>query len=385
MRLKSRLTDWQEHGFLTEDQADNIMTYEKDRVRGLFHTGLKYSGLLAILLGISLIVAANWDLFSASMRLVGHIVLNALVAFMIWRWRDNPDRRSYKEGAVYILSGLTLTLLALIGQSFQLQGDIGTLLVVWTALITGMVVLFGQHVRVANLWALGFVVTLYYAYGNIADYLAEPLKTFFCLTVVVLLPLALWCDGHIRKLRDINMPFADMLVRLGFTAAIISGFGASLIFYEGGTDFIVETGLSSSEFNIYLGLLAAVTVAAFAGAWVVFKRNHAMAVPALCALFAFIPFVIPVESTVMAAVHFIALAVLIGVAAYHDGDEKMLNLCILAVSIRLFAIFAEVFGTMLMTGWGLIIGGLMLFGLVKIMRSLQSYIVSRQREGQHHA
>lgn len=382
MRLKSRLADWQEHSLLSAAQAEDIRVFEKDRLRRLFHAGLKYAGLFAILLGASLIVAANWDLFSVHARLTGHVLLNALVAALIWRWRDNPAKAHFREGAVYLLSGLTLTLLALIGQSFQLQGDIGGLLLLWMILITGMVVMAGWHERIARLWLAGFTVTLFYGIANIYEGWPPQYATFFCLTLAALLPLAFWCDGHIRILRDLNPPFADMLVHGGLIGAIATGFAASFVFNEGAAKIVAFTGLETATFYLYLAGLAGVTLAGFVTAWLVFRRNAEIIVPALCAGFVFLPFIIPVAGTVPATAAFVALAILLGIAAYQGGHERLLNFCILAVSARFFILFIEVFGTMLMTGWGLIIAGVLLIGLIRLMRMAHGHITAR-REARH--
>lgn len=385
MRLKSRLAEWQENDLISARQTRDIIAFEKLRVRDLFQTGLKFTALFAILLGVSLIVAANWDLFSVHIRLGAHIVLNIIVAVLIWRWHDKPHRRRHKEGAVYALSGLTLTLLALIGQSFHLQGDIGGLLMLWIALITGMVIMAGDHERVTRMWLIGFGLALLSGIETVTDKMTEPFVTFFILSLAALLPLAMWCDGHIRHLRRINTPFADTLSYGGFVGAVITGFGASFLYYQGAYDIIRDTGLDVGDFYMYLSVLAGITAIGFFAARRFFAAEPDLMVIALCTVFLFMPFVFAFESSIAAAIHFIALALCLGFFAYHDGHDRMVSLCLLAISLRLFIIFTELFGTMLMTGWGMIFAGVLLFGIVHVTRKLQHHLINREKNVADHA
>jgi len=381
MRLKSRLADWQKNDLISAGQVRDIILFEKSRGKDLFQTRLKYVALFAILLGVSLVVAANWDWFPVSIRLGVHVLLNMGVAGSIWLWTDNPARRPYREGAVYVLSGLTLTLLALIGQSFHLQGDIGALLILWLGLITGMIIVAGDHERVVRFWLLGFTVTFFVGGAHILSLLDRPYDKYLIVTVAVLLPLALWWCRHIRGLRGMNEPFVIMLRQASFIAAGIAGFAASFIYYIGAIEFLGHTTKTLNEMYGFLAILAVIGATFFVGTWQLLRKNDDLFILVLCAISVFVPFLLPLESSIVAAIHFVVLSLLLGFAAMRGGYHKLMNLCLTLVSIRLFSVFLGLFGMMLMTGWGMIIAGLLLFVILRVMRGLQRYMVKGNTDG----
>lgn len=383
MRLKSRLWKWQENNLLSEKQVADITAFEKVRFQGILQSGLKYTGLLSILLGISLVVAANWDIFGVYTRLGAHILLNGFVAFLVWHWRDLPGKNHLREGAVYILCGLTLTLLALVGQSFQLQGEISGLLLLWMALITGMVVVIGQHARIAHLWMIGFIITLCYNLAFLFDHWPPAYAFFASLTIATFLPLIFRCAGHLRPLRKLNPFFADMMQQAAMIGGVAGAALASFAFYDGHQQLSSVLQIGTSLFYLYTGIVIAASFTAFLGVYRFMRSSREdLAVLGVCATFVFIPYVLPVQGAVFAATHFITLFLALAFAAHHTQHERLLGLCLFAVSARLFIVFLELFGTMLMTGWGLIICGIFLIGLVKIMRRVYNLAVTGER-GRH--
>ena len=127
MGLKTKLNNWVEGDMISQDQSHSILQYERSKLQNRLALSMKYSALFAILLGVALVIASNWDLLGMHTKLIGHIGINGLLAYLIWRWKDDTGKKIWHDVCVYGLFGLTLTLLALIGQSFQLQGSLGGL------------------------------------------------------------------------------------------------------------------------------------------------------------------------------------------------------------------------------------------------------------------
>src|SRR5262245_32990548 len=123
MSLSRKLQYWVDAKLISADQRDNILSYEKTRSGGRWKHGFGYVGVFSILLGCALMVASNWQQIPDTLKLGGHFTINAVLAWLVWQWRDNPERLPHREGALFFLWGLTLTLIALIGQIFQLSGE----------------------------------------------------------------------------------------------------------------------------------------------------------------------------------------------------------------------------------------------------------------------
>lgn len=380
MRLKSHLSRWQENKLITPKQATDIAAFEQSRFHDMLQSGLKYSGLLSILLGVALIVAANWDLFGKYTRLGGHIALNTVVAYAIWRWRDNDKRTHWREGAVYLLCGLTLTLIALIGQTFQLQGDIAGLLLLWMGLITGMVFIIGQNMRIAALWVGGFIVTLLTNIAFYFEHMSRQPAFFSALAVAVLLPVGFWFIGHWRAVQRTNPSFAQTLIQTAIFSTIACAAAASFAYYDDHQRLLSSLLITVSDYYNYLSIIGVGFIAAIGAIYHFMpaaRKN--IGILSIGGLFTLLPYSLPIGGDIFAAAHFIILFVILAFAAYHLQHERLLGLCIILINIRLFIVFLELFGSMLMTGWGLIICGLILLGLMRFMRFTYRTLMQKRK------
>ena len=365
MRLKRKVKHWVADGLISAEQGDGICRYEGQKLHDKLFNSLRYAGYFAILLGVALVIASNWDVFGAYTKLFSHLAINTVLAFAVWKWRDNPERKGLREIAVYFLCGLTLTLLALIGQTFQLQGALRGLWTIWVALISGFVIMIGKNPRIASLWCLALAVAIYLNAEILIDLTPEYLAFFSCLFLATGGVLILYMFARSKILQKLNEEISDKLAVLCGVAAILGGAAASFIFYEGSGDMIAGLDINVSLFYIILSLMVAAVILMTLTAHRLNRENDLIWVFAASAAFMFLPFYIPFESAALAAMHFIAFMVLLGFIAAKSGHDVLLSLALFAVSARLFIVFLELFGSMLSTGVGLIIAGIVLSGIVK--------------------
>ena len=74
MSLSKKLNRWKEQQFITQEQCDKILSFERGRNNHLcWRSAFIFAGLL-IGLGICLLVAANWDSFGAIIKLTGDFI-----------------------------------------------------------------------------------------------------------------------------------------------------------------------------------------------------------------------------------------------------------------------------------------------------------------------
>ena len=238
---------------ISQDQSHSILQYERSKLQNRLALSMKYSALFAILLGVALVIASNWDLLGMHTKLIGHIGINGLLAYLIWRWKDDTGKKIWHDVCVYGLFGLTLTLLALIGQSFQLQGSLGGLLALWMFLVTGLVMVRGRNPKIPNLWCFGFIVTIGCNLEVIETIEPSYLPFFIVLSLVTFIPLLFTAMGNAKWLINMNEPFANMLSRYSAFFTILCAFASSLIFYDGVDEIIKNTRLFTSDFNLIIG------------------------------------------------------------------------------------------------------------------------------------
>jgi uncharacterized membrane protein len=133
--LKPHVTRWVQDDLITQDQANSILSqYPADSRSPAFMTFSTIGGLLCIL-GVILLVSANWQVIPREVKLAG--LLSLLTASTVLgiessrrKWHPAITEISYLFAAVLPLVGLTL-----IGQFFNLSGSGFTLVLTWFASI----------------------------------------------------------------------------------------------------------------------------------------------------------------------------------------------------------------------------------------------------------
>ena len=345
MRLKAKRNNWVAAGLITEEQSSDIAAFERHALIQKFFNSLKYAAYFAVLLGISLIIAANWQEFGLYFKLYAHIGINAALAIFIWLFKDSKKHAGWRELAVYFLCGLTLTLLALIGQTFQLQGSLSGLFTTWFVLVTGLVILIGRNARTASLWAISAFVVLCV---NI-EYLYDIEPAYVGMTAIISIfttgILLIYAFARSELLTKMNPEISDKLALLCGLIAIGAAMLASLVFRE--SDFFDWRGDIKTYELILVGLGILFGMTAY---WVkkLNPANDLVYVFIASGVFIFIACLIPIESDILSTVHFIAFMIALAFIAAKGEHDILLSLSMFAVSARLFIITDIMIGDQLL-------------------------------------
>jgi uncharacterized membrane protein len=133
--LDSSLEKWLEAGLINQDQWERIRAFEGLGVSSR-STRTQYAlGLLAafsIGLGMISVIAANWELIPAGIKLAVYFVLFAILAFGMWRLEGESSILGEAVPVAYLL--YILAGIGLIGQIYHLRSDGWQGLVMWSAL-----------------------------------------------------------------------------------------------------------------------------------------------------------------------------------------------------------------------------------------------------------
>lgn len=370
MSLASKLEKWTKAGLISADQQTRILAFEHDKSGNTWTSGIGMIGLFSILTGIALIIASNWQEIPANVKLGTHVLINIILTTLVWKLRDDATRTKHREIALFLLWGLTLTLIALIGQIFQLGGEAYEALRVWFWITAPMILLFSQSAYVARLWSIAFV--LYAPYDLIwtaIDHkdISPALRAGALLTGLTAIPMAAWFLSAWPRFAKTRENMADALRKTSIAVALLSASACALMFQSPGefTEFI----------NLYvsLGFILAVIALRFVcrikGIWN--EREQAeFDTLCLCSLFICASLLVLIKSSLFGMLYFILLWLVAGGIAQRANWHRLVSLSIIMVTIRIFIGFLELFGTMLMSGVGFIIGGLILLGLVKMAHIL---------------
>jgi hypothetical protein len=100
--LDSRLNAWVAAGLIDLGTADSIRAFEGRRERPVARWAIAGLGLLAVLLGIVLVISANWDLIPHAAKLGGHMALLVGAGAAHW-WARGKGNMRVAEGALLCL------------------------------------------------------------------------------------------------------------------------------------------------------------------------------------------------------------------------------------------------------------------------------------------
>lgn len=363
--LKGKIKRWQEAGLVTADQTAAILAFERTRKSGKLIKDLTNVGIFAILLGLASLVAANWNDIPAQMKLVGHFALcGGLVAFMLRI--DGAKHPVGKDACVLLLFGSFLTFIALIGQIYQLHGDLHTTLLFWLGICTPLVWFYGRTYTVAVPWLLATLVAIFL---NIDHYLSDSefwsvlIGTIMAFYISAILILA----SHIFWITRYRPGFAQTFYRIGIYLPAIFANLALLLFYD---------NLSATPYyTLQISMMAAGLLAIF----VIFRPQHRRDEQAadlwyyllVSHIIIMLPFVLPnLESGVFSAVLFCLYWIFIAWLGARMHAATLTDWAIRLVILRLFIVYLEVFGSLLQTGVGLIISGVLLLVVLRYLNRI---------------
>ncbi|HEY8963649.1 MAG TPA: DUF2157 domain-containing protein [Alphaproteobacteria bacterium] len=384
MSLHRKLQKWVDANLISEGQREAILAHEQGRSGNLLKHGIGYVGVFSILLGIALIVASNWQYISDSTKLSTHFLANVILAALIFIWRDDATRIVHREGAVFALWGLTLTLIALVGQVFQMGGDTFSALRFWFWITTPLVLYYARGMYITALWAIFFVVYVPWEFfTSVIEKLPDDTtKMSAGMFFSALVPIGIYLLGGWQKLILDRPAMAKTFRAIGIIWAVACASGASFIFYAPEDAFTNLEHMTTLRATAFVSLMA--TLALWYGlrrvAWLATRERPLTDIVCFASAMMAIPYIIVYGNDMMSMLHFIFLWLGIGYLAQTGGFDRLVNLSILVVTARLFVGFLELFGSMMMSGFGFIVIGFVLMGLLYgarvVKRKLKSEAVA---------
>ncbi len=363
--LKNKFERWRDAGLVTAEQADAILAFEKTRKSGKLVKDLTNVGILAIILGLASLVASNWNMIPDAAKLIGHFgICGALAALMLKI--DGEKHPVGKDACVLLLFGSFLTFIALIGQVFQLHGDLHVTLAFWLALCTPFVWFYGRSYTVMVPWLLVLLATIYM---NMLEYLdgdhdmqivIATVMTFYLPPILILVSRSFWLARY-------RPGFVQTFYRLGIILPAVLANLALLLFYE---NFAMSAHYTLQMVLMALGLFAIFVIfrpgtrrdESATDLWYYLLVSHIVMM---------LPFALPqLESGVLSAALFIAYWIFIAWLGARMHAGILTDWAIRLVVLRLFIVYLEVFGSMLQTGIGLIVSGILLLVVLRYLNRI---------------
>lgn len=381
MGIKNKkLQIWVDAGLIRSDQAANIQAFEDGQKKGKFGRGMIGLSLFAILFGVLSIIGSNWYLIPDEVKIGVHVLLNLAVgAAAVMADRRGNDL--WREGASLLFFGLTMTLIILIGQIYQLTGTTADAFLFWILVTLPFFLLTGHGYITAVPWMVAFLSMVTLVTVQMLQKLPDiEQKNILFFGMAALFPLALVAEGGLEKFRQWKPALSDIFMKTGLCLMAIFTTG-SIIAWE----YAMGTDLHNS---IPVYYIAAITAAGLIGILVhtalyrcykdapVMKFGAVFAAVSLITLA--IPFLYPVTGgAILSALVFIAYWMFIGWTGQVTGQLRLVSIAITFIAIRIYWIYIELFGSLMDTGIGLIAGGVVMLILIYAAKKLNTRMTGK--------
>jgi len=359
MKLERKLAEWREAGLVDAEAVARIEAHERERSSPVVLYAVGGVGAVAIVLGLIAIIASNWAAIPAEMKLLA----DALVAFglAVAILRASPGWT--RETLIIVYYGFVLASMSLIGQIYHLDSGTWRALLVWS-LATGPLMLLAEGRFAATAWLIGLLTTHGFLLVEWVEWLdawagmAEHDLLNVAIVTTGMGPLLYLCVARIPWLR-VNRPNTAATARaVGWLAVSVMAFGSSFLFYDDMGEHrnaLLGLGILLLGYGAFASLLprfeAPLSAPALLGMRVVLIGGPFLGLLAVVGERGSWP--------LLAAVIQVLWLGWMAWTALHVGYEGLFRLGVAGVCLRLLGIYIEVFGSMLQTGLGLILGGVL--------------------------
>jgi uncharacterized membrane protein len=349
MQLDQQLKRWKDAELISAAQAERIVAFEKQRQRPALLYAVAGLAGLAVAIGLISIVASNWDLVPGRVKLVLDLLVVTLLGQAVVYLKARPPAW-LEEAATIALYGLVLASIALVGQVYQLGGNAALALLAWSVL-TFPLMLLASSPRASFLWVLGLEVTYFVGLSELAK--GGPMRSDFALAAVYWAPLCVLALGRSGWLGRVRPEQAGLFRALGWSQLVLMASAASFAFYDA-----LVRGERAPWLAVGISLFGTIALSTMMPSTPAGRAQRLLLAVAFTA--SHLPMFMPHGQWPLgAALAFIVVFAAVALVAHKRGRPRLLHLATAAVGLRLLAIYFEVFGSLLDTGLGLVLGGLL--------------------------
>lgn len=317
MKTSDKLQKWVEKDLITKEQAQKILLFENSRNSNIVWKWMYGIAGLFIGLGIILIIGANWNAIPPSFKLVGDFTLWGVVLYQTYLSLINKKDKIKELFLIlsFLFVGATI---GMIGQIFNLSGGWHSFALAWSVLGLPFV-LYSRLLSFNFCW-----LCLFFSLFNLGwlEFFLDYINTHIdgIMMSVILLSLLSYAgkklDEEIHHLTLLPRAFQNLAKIMSYAIIFLGSF------------------VRQTWFFLYFSDVSSLFVYIFAFA-------------------------------------FFAVQMLIAVKMQNMISFKRNAI---AVEIYIFLIFANRFGNLLLSGFGFLLGGLAVLGLVYALKKTSKYI-----------
>jgi uncharacterized membrane protein len=355
---------WREAGIIDAATAERIIAHERRASRPVLLLALGGLGAFTIGIGLISVIAANWGDIPRLIKLLAMLGLfSANACGLVWA-RGRPYGWVTEALALgYFV--LTLASIALVGQTYQLEGEPYQALLLW--LVVGSPALWLAEGTFAALVFLGaLAVTGVYSFDPLVDLFgydphARILVRAGLGAAAVFGPLLVASLPTLQRRRP---AFAAVYERLGWGLFMLAASCGVHVWYVSiDTNNVREAWVGARIVAVFVALVLWRVQGLGARApadWFLPARALIGLASVVTGLGVLVPHA-PVA--MIGALGFVMVWALVAWCGYQAHATQLVNLATAVIAVRVFVAYIEVFGSLLATGAGLIVSGVLLLAL----------------------
>ena len=380
-----KIEAWHAAGLIDETTKARLIAYEAAHARPLALWAVFGIGALAIGLGLVSVVAANWEAIPGQLRLSVHLLLFAgMSAALVLRERQLAQISPWaSEALVFILGVLGLTFFGHLGQVYQTSSPLWQPLAIWLGLMGPALLIYGRGWPVAAL-LMGVAVYCVWDFAAGDNAFAsgrDDERGWLIAAFVTTLPALLAPFGGWMRARSERAEFWRQLEQLALTYVVGGASLACIIASFGGFDSEYDPlGSASQMVRAACGVLIGLII-------VLVRPGLSGRVAGLVMAGAGVTIAVALgvnDIDLLAAGLFMALWIGIAAAALALDARGVFQLAVALVAVRLIILSFELASDLLLSGFGLIVSGLMILGVAwAAVRVSQTF--APQRDGEEAA
>ena len=373
MNLNKKLSEWVSANLITQEQKEKLQNFEQQRQKNASVKAILLLASIALGLGIISLIAHNWVQISVTVKLTSYFtLLFAVVASSIWAYLKQKD--VLFNTALFIYALWCLAGIGLIAQIYHLSSPNLEALLFWCLLTLPLLPLV-SYKWLPFVWFPTFVLSLFDvlmsrpAFADFIDQIKNSYPGIWEISEFLFLALVLLLTEN--KFKIINGAirwWTYAFVALYVALTDISG------------DYIYT---SSAANNVYTFVLWGVI--AFVACIICFinrQKGHKYwsTILSLFTFFVFIGSFLPENKTlyqIWSATFSLSMLWVLAAYALKSGQNRLYKFFVTLIALRFFMIYAQVFGSLLTTGTGLIVTSILLFVVAYAWNNRQKFLTKR--------
>jgi hypothetical protein len=364
VRLERQVQRWRAAGIIDAATAERIIAHERRASRPVLLLAIAGLGAFAIGVGLLSVIAANWGDIPRLVKLLAMLGLFGANAYgLVWA-RGRPQRWMTDALALGYFA-LTLASIALVGQTYHLEGESYQALLLW--LLVGSPALWlAEGAFAALVFGGALAVTGALSFDPLADLLGhDPHATILVRaslgSAAVFGPLLVASLPTLQRRRP---AFAAMYERLGWSLFVLAAScGVHVWYLSMDSNAVREAWVGARVVLVFVVLSLWRVQGLGSGAraeWLLPARALIGLTSVVIGLGALVPHV---HVAMVGALAFVMVWALVAWCGYQAHAMQIVNLATAVIAARIFVAYIEVFGSLLATGAGLIVSGVLLLVL----------------------